>query len=354
MCDFSGHEQPSAEWLALESQIPPPPFSPSDTVEEKQAAGNAYREKNAAEAMKTLGPWVQTQDFTIPTRGGSTVEARTYRPTGVNPSDGPLPVYLHLHGGGWLFGTLAGEDATCARIAINARVVVLNVNYRHTPAHVYPTAWNDTEDAFRWLHENIAAIGGDAKRVVVGGISAGGYLTASLVLQQHLGKAAASLPRIAGQVLLIPSLSNMQCYRYQLEHLKDESIWSWNTCKDAPILPRSMCEMFMGLLKVGEADPADARMNPGLARPEQVRGLPPTVFGIAGRDPLRDEGLLYAKKLADAGVATDVHMFSGLPHAFRQYGDKLSESKRWDRVIEEGILWTLSEPVAGGFEIKTQ
>jgi hypothetical protein len=52
-------------------------------------------------------------------------------------------------------------------------------------------------------------------------------------------------------------------------------------------------------------------------------------------------------------VPTDVHVFKGLPHGFRRYGDELSESERWDRVMEEGITWALSNPEAREFEVKT-
>ncbi|KAL2136179.1 hypothetical protein VTI74DRAFT_5057 [Chaetomium olivicolor] len=340
MCDFSCYGGASDEWLALEASLPPPPLGQS--VEEKRRAVNASREQAAAEAMEVLGRWVRTQDHSIPTRDGSSIEARSYRPLDRDASD-PLPVYIHLHGGGFLFGTLASEDATCARISLNARVVVINVNYRHTPEHHYPTAWNDVEDAFEWLHDNIQAVGGDAARVVVGGISAGAQLTASLVLGKHLGRVAASRPAIAGQVLMIPALVNMDCYEPQMRKMKDPSISSYEENKDAPILPVSMCRFFTELLKIdkSELNPENLKLNPGNATPEQVKGLPPTVFGIAGLDPLRDEGLLYAKMLTESGVPTDVHLFKGVPHGFRRFGEKLSASEKWDEVMENGIRWAL-------------
>lgn len=348
MSDFSRYGAPSEEWLALEPNLPVPPHGLP--VEERKKLINAGREAASAEAMKTLSKWIHTTDHTIKARDGATIEARSYRPTGHDSES--LPVYLHLHGGGFLFGTLASEDAACARIAINARVVVLNCNYRHTPQHKYPDAWNDAEDAFAWLHDNISLLGGNPSRVLVGGISAGAFLTASLALQKHLGRALQSYPPIAGLVLMIPCLVHMDCYDQQLAQIRDPSVSSFETCQNAPILPRATCRMFMDLLGIEHPDPNDVRMNPGNATPAQVKGLPPTVFGIAGFDPLRDEGFLFAKKLAEAGVPTDVNVFKGLPHGFRRFGDSLTECKRWDRVIESGIVWTLGEPQAGEFVIK--
>jgi acetyl esterase/lipase len=254
------------------------------------------------------------------------------------------------------------EDPACARIAVTTGALVLNVNYRHTPEHAYPTAWDDVEDAFAWLHANAAALGADPAQVVVGGISAGAYLTASLALRKHLGLAPelAGLPEIKGLVLMIPALVHIDCYAPVLGKLRDVAISSFETCKDAPVLPRKVCRLFMDLLKVKEVqqgvlDEADVRLNPGNATPEQVKGLPPTTFGIAGYDPLRDEGLLFAQMLTEAGVPTDVNLFKGVPHGFRRYGDQLKECERWDRVVERGIEWALAGPEATGvFEIKTE
>lgn len=351
MSDFSQHSGASEEWLAVAATLPAP--ATNQSVLERRAAANALREATAAAAMKTLGPWITTADHSIPARDGSTLEVRTYRLAGLADSE-PLPAYIHLHGGGFLYGTLASEDAICARLAINTGAIVLNLNYRHTPEHKYPTAWNDVEDAFSWLHDNVSTLNADPARVVVGGISAGAYLAASLVLGQHLGHVATDRPKIAGQILMIPSMGHIKCNSPQLAKMKDLSIASWETCKDAPILSRTTCEMFMDLLAVEKLDETDVRMNPGNATPEQVKGLPPTVVGVAAVDPLRDEGLLYAKMLAEAGVSTDVHIFKGVPHGFRRFGDKLSESKRWDHVMERGVLWALARPEPTAFEIKTE
>ena len=53
-------------------------------------------------------------------------------------------------------------------------------------------------------------------------------------------------------------------------------------------------------------------------------------------------------------VPTDVHVFRGVPHGFRRFGDKLSSSsKYWDQVMGDGISWALSSPPARAFDIKS-
>lgn len=180
------------------------------------------------------------------------------------------------------------------------------MNYRHTPEHTYPTAWNDAEDAFHWVHEHLGDIGGDGGKVIVGGISAGAWLTASLTLAQHLGKddSLAKRPRIQGQVLMIPCVLWSDHHEAQTAKLRDPSVSSFVQNEFAPILPLSRARLFTSLLNVTGSEEeleADRRLSPGLATPEEVKGLPPATFGIAGRDPLRDEGLFYAQLLNENG-----------------------------------------------------
>ncbi|KAL4932476.1 alpha/beta hydrolase [Aspergillus undulatus] len=357
--DFSEYTGPSKEWLELERQLPAPP--PNLTTAQLKEATNNGREEIAAKELieQGLASKVTLADFTIPTRDGASIEARSYRPVGVDASQ-RLPIFLYLHGGGFLFGTLSSEDSACARIVTtlaeqNFPIVVVNVNYRHTPEHKYPTAWDDTEDAFHWLHDHLSGIGGDGARLLMGGVSAGAWLTASTALAQSTGnnRELAARPKIRGQVLIIPPLVHYQCYDPIMKQIRDPSVSSWVENRDAPILPYDRMVLFTSLLGVtgGKEKESDLRLNPGNARPEDVVGLPPATFGVAGLDPLRDEGLLWAKLLAENGVPTQTNVFTGVPHGFRRYGSKLTASEKWDETIVDGIKWALSGPAPGPFKI---
>ena len=191
-------------------------------------------------------------------------------------------------------GTTRGLCAT--------NVLVFNINYRHTPEFVFPTAWLDVQDAFIWAHANMDTLGGNREQIIVGGISAGAQLTASLVLEQHLGLAVPDLPAIKGQVLMIPCVAHIDHYDLLLQQLKDPSLSSYKQNVDAPILSVKTVHMFTGLLLAGTpgVQANDTKINIGNATKDQVQGLPPAAFGIAGLDPLRDEGLLYAKLLTES------------------------------------------------------
>ncbi|KAF4555241.1 Alpha/beta hydrolase fold-containing protein 6 [Elsinoe fawcettii] len=350
MCDFSVYGGSSEEWRMIEETLPPAPAN--DDILTLQKATNDGREMVARHEMQDFRRLVVTEDFVIAARDGYEIRARSYKPIALAGSQS-LPLYLHLHGGGFVFGTLDSEDAICSRIALASLVIVLNVCYRHSPQHKWPTAWNDAEDSFEWLHANISRLGGSPTQVIVGGISAGAWLTASLVLGQQLKRVAAHLPKIVGQILMIPCLVHERCYQPQLERLTDPAQSSYKENEFAPILPLSRSRTFLELLDVKDPDERDLKLNPGNASATQVKSLPPTVFGIAGLDILRDEGLLYAQRLTEAGVPTDINLFRGVPHGFRRFGDKLTASRRWDDTIAHGISWALSKPSATRqFEIK--
>lgn len=240
MTDFSQYGTPSEEWRKVGSLVPAPP--PGLSLNGMREYMNFGREQRSADEMKSWASLVQIKDHSIPTRDQSTIEARSYRPVDADTKETP-PVLLYLHGGGFLTGTVDSEDATCSRLAVNSSVIVLNVCYRHIPDHMYPTAWNDTHDAFEWLHDHIDDLGGDPQRVLVGGISSGAYLAASFVLEKHLGQVSVSRPPIAGQILMAPRLLNTSCYGPILKKFKDPALCSLQQHCDAPLLPMSTFQM---------------------------------------------------------------------------------------------------------------
>jgi acetyl esterase/lipase len=152
---------------------------------------------------------------------------------------------------------------------------------------------------------------------------------------------------------MIPCLAHLDTYAEgPMKLMKSPDVSSYVENENAPLLPVSTIKFFYSLLKTGTPDLRDTKLNIINATREEVKGMPPTIFGIAGLDPLRDEGLLYAKMLTEAGVPTDVNLFKGIPHGARRFGNLLKANKSWDEVHQQGILWALSKPRATGkFEV---
>ena len=116
---------------------------------------------------------------------------------------GPLPVYVYFHGGGWTSGDKAPLTRYCAAQAIagegHTGMVVVNVNYRRAPRFHMEHMLSDANAALAWVSENIASLGGDPGRIVLGGDSAGGQISALLA-------AAMGRPELAAHYGIDPAV----------------------------------------------------------------------------------------------------------------------------------------------------
>src|SRR5262249_13521000 len=110
------------------------------------------------------------------------------------------PALVFFHGGGWVRGSLNSHDIVCRALANRAGCVVVSVDYRMAPEHVFPAAVDDSVAATRWVAEPAVELGVDARRIAVAGDSAGGNLAAvvALVLRDSGG------PALVHQVLIYP------------------------------------------------------------------------------------------------------------------------------------------------------
>lgn len=116
----------------------------------------------------------------------------------VPPGDGPFPVLVYFHGGGWVIASLDVYEPSCRALSQRASAIVVSVAYRLAPEFRFPAAVNDAYASLQWVMANAAELGGDARRVFVGGESAGGNLATVCCL-----KALAEGGRLPiGQVLI--------------------------------------------------------------------------------------------------------------------------------------------------------
>ncbi|MEN9538845.1 MAG: hypothetical protein RLZZ126_1080 [Pseudomonadota bacterium] len=237
------------------------------------------------------------QELSAPGPAGA-IPLRQYRPADSTASD-VLPVLVYYHGGGWVIGDLDTHDVLCRQLANAAGCAVLAVHYRLAPEGIFPAAVEDAYAATRWVVANAAALKVDAQRLAVGGDSAGGNLAAVVSL---LARDAGDLP-IAFQLLIYPAVDMRQL---------TPSITSNGT---GYLLEQATMAYFQGHYTGGNAAVhEDWRASPLLAADH--KNLPPALVLTAGFDPLRDEGLLYADKLAASGVKTSYVCFERQIHGF--------------------------------------
>lgn len=249
--------------------------------------------------------------------------------------DGPLPVRVYhpdpgsvlpltvwFHGGGWVTGSVAFADRPCRAVALASRTVVASVEYRRAPETPFPGPVDDAVAATGWLTGHAEGLGADGSRVAVAGDSAGGTLAAAVARRLR------GAPAPARQLLVYPPLAppdpaaHPSWARYGTGHLltRADMTWFWRHY-------------------LGGTDPDTPGAAPPDAAPllaDDLDGLAPASIAVAGCDPLRDEGVAYAGRLAAAGVPTRLREWPDMVHGFLGMGGEL-------RRTAELIAWIADE-----------
>jgi acetyl esterase len=223
-----------------------------------------------------------------------TVPLRRYRPAGPMPASG-WPCVLYLHGGGWAFGDLDSHDLVCAELAERVGVAVVAVAYRLAPEHPFPAGLHDCQQVWQALRNDQLDIQLDQQRLCVAGDSAGGNLAVALCLALR----QAGQPQPCAQALIYPGLS-------------PQPLPSHLCCADAPLFSREDLQTCLDWYLPNSTLRADPLALPLAAR--DFSGLPQAFVAVAEHDPLRDDGALYAQRLASDGVAVRFEQGQGLVH----------------------------------------
>jgi acetyl esterase len=250
------------------------------------------------ESMRGDIPGIETldiEDRTVPGwEGDPDVGIRIYTP---KERATPAPGVLMIHGGGFVVGNVEGEHANGAGIALTTGAVVVSVEYRLAPEDPYPAGLHDCYSALRWFADHASDLGVDPARIAVNGTSAGGGLAAATaLLARDLGG-----PALCFQMLHIPELD---------DRLETPSMVRFT---DSPLWNRPSAELSWQYY-LGELHGGDVPIYAAPARATDLSGLPPAYVSTAEEDPLRDEGILYALALLQAGVSVELHQFPGTFH----------------------------------------
>jgi len=250
-------------------------------------------------------------DRTVPGPEGE-IPVRVYTPSDV---DGPAPVVVFYHGGGWVIGDLDSHDRECRAICNRARCIVVSVHYRLAPEAPFPAAFDDAVAALDWVGANAAAVGGDPARIAVAGDSAGGNLSAAVAVhaRDHGG------PKLCFQLLIYPAVDLAGGEAAHPSLLEN---------REGPFLTLETMRWFQAQF-VGPAPSASTLENPQLSPllAESHENLPPAHIVTAELDPLRDEGRAYAKVLEAAGVPVSFHEYDGMAHIFFQLSPISDDAK---------------------------
>lgn len=293
------------------------PFDPSLITKETMAINRAV-----IEALKDYDPWAQpiAETRAIRARGDgpfprapSSERAQTVQIDGAFGSinlriiapDRPLGAYLHIHGGGWVFGAADAQDPRLEHLADACGLACVSVEYSLAPEHPFPAALDDCEAAALWLFD-MAMDRFGTDRLFIGGESAGAHLSVLTLLRlrdrdtrcEFIG---ADLNAGMYDLSMTPSVRNARGERL--------------------ILNRSDIERFVSHFVPTELERDDPSVSPIFA---DLHSLPPAIFTVGTNDPLLDDSLFMAKRWEAAGNRAELTIGAGGAHVFTAFSGHLS------------------------------
>ncbi|RKU49151.1 hypothetical protein DL546_008288 [Coniochaeta pulveracea] len=249
--------------------------------------------------------------------------------------DGGLPCVVYFHSGGYgLLGEPDTERNLCSEMAARTRVVVVHICYREAPPHKYPDSHHDAQEGLAWVIDNADDLGIDVNQIVLAGMCYGAGLAAALTMQTCAERKDVKLK---GLLLGFPWLFQEAMFPYHL--FASRGATSRYQCAATPTMSKRTYDDMQRQLGNAEHQ-MDPLLNIPLAKDAELEKFPRTAFILAGNDILRDDGILFAERLRALGVPRRVHLFPGMPHAFRRYPE-LWSSQRFDQILMLLVNWCL-------------
>jgi acetyl esterase/lipase len=250
--------------------------------------------------------------------GAPDVPVRIYQPK--NRTD-MLPALLWIHGGGYIFGNIENEDLMARQLTLAAGCVVAAVEYRLAPECPFPGPVEDCYAALKWVAAHARELGVDPARIAIGGASAGGGLAAGLALLARDRKEV----NVIFQLLIYPMLDDC------------------NTAPASASLPDTLLwrreDNLIGWKSYLGCKPGGKGVSPYASafRATDLTSLPPTYITVGELDLFRNENVLYAQRLIEAGVPTDLHVYAGAFHAFDAIAPGAGVSKRFTADYQQAL-----------------
>jgi acetyl esterase len=251
-----------------------------------------------------------------------------YRPI---DRDGPRPVVLYIHGGG--FRILSKDTHWLMGLAFARRgYVVLNIDYRLAPAHPFPAALLDVAAAYRWVLAHAERYGGDPSRLVVAGESAGANLSTALTLLTCYERPE-PWAREVFEVGRVPDAVVPACGIFQVSDVERFA----GRVSSSFVMDR-LREVSEAYLGVEGSGPRTAGPGPlDLADPvvllerrqAPARPLPPFFAPVGSRDPLRPDNDRLAAALRGLGVCCEAPVYPGERHAFHAFVFRAQARRCW-------------------------
>ncbi len=262
----------------------------SNTVEREREAWSAF----CRETNRPRPEGMTVADAAAPGEGWD-IPLRAYRPAAAAAVS---PAILYIHGGGFMVGDLDTNDTVAWGLAEGTGTVVVGAHYRLAPENPFPAAHDDCYAALRHIHERAGSFGIDPDRIAICGDSAGGNLAATVALAARDRHG----PPLCAQALLYPGLRT------------DGTLPSFTAYGEAPLQSAAATAKYRRNYMPDPATHTDPYACPLMA--SDYGGLPPALVHVAAIDAARDEGMVYAERMAEAGVDVAYRVAEGMIHGF--------------------------------------
>jgi len=231
-----------------------------------------------------------------------------------------LPLFINIHGGGFVLGDPEMDDPYMVNVALQANVKILSIDYSLAPQAMFPQALNECYATVQYAQHHCDELGIDPEKIAIGGHSAGGNLSAAVLLKDAEEKAL----HIKCAILDYPPLDI-----YTDPYLKPKG----KGLLARFFMPPKTCRLFDACYCNDKEKRKDPLVSPVYASQEQLKTFPPTLLITAGKDPLCTEELLFKDKLLDAGVEVTHTHFARSPHGFT-LSQKPDAVKAWQLMID--------------------
>ena len=239
---------------------------------------------------------IEESEKTITTEGYA-IKLNLVRPEGVR---GKLPVFMFIHGGGWVLGDYPTHKRMVRDLVVLTGFAAVFVNYTRTPDARYPQAINEIYAATKWVAEHGEEINVDGRNLAVVGNSVGGNMTAATALKAK----DQGGPEIKVHIMMWPVTDA----NFETESFKQFG--------EKRFLTTPLMKWMWDLYTNDPKQRKEIYAAPLQATVEQLKGLPPALIQVAESDILRDEGEAYGRKLDEAGVKATTVRYDGMIHDF--------------------------------------
>ena len=209
------------------------------------------------------------------------------------------PLFVDMHGGGFVLGWAAMDEPMCVYFRAQAGVKIISIDYPKAPKNPYPAAIEAIYEIVRHYIDYAETYRIDSSNVGIGGHSAGGNFAAVLcIMAEEKGDFSFKY-----QVLDYPPC--------------DLTVDAYDRPNPKGSVSPKMADMFDACYHNKDRETAkSAYVSPVYATDEQLAGLPPALIIVAGRDSLHDDGVRYKDLLEAAGVSVEFHDFAESVHGF--------------------------------------